>query len=162
MHDIEWCWILLFGGIKLKMEQTTTIEKELRYIIERIKWIRETRAIVAKEETELSAPQLADLDKVNDVYRYFVELYKGKKVMMQKKQLIFIMLYFFSPSALGGAKMRRGLRERIANVLGCTCSNVSHDFKNISFYYKTYRNFRLNVNEAIYEIRKELEKRGEA
>ena len=63
-----------------------------------------------------------------------------------------VILYLYSPSALGGSKMRRGLREKIAKVLGCTCSNVSHDYKNISFYYVTYRSFRNDVNEILDKL----------
>ena len=46
--------------------------------------------------------------------------------------------------------------EKIAKVLGCTCSNVSHDYKNISFYYVTYRSFRNDVNEILDKLLMDL------
>lgn len=125
------------------------IEEGLRYIIERTTWIRETKAIVTKEENIISTPLVDDLSKIDDVHSIFVTYSKGRKMIMRRKQFIFIILYFFSPSTLGGFKMRRGLRKKIADLLHCTCSNVSHDYKDISFYYLNYRNFRTSVNEII-------------
>lgn len=127
----------------------TEIEGNLKKIMERIKWIRETKAILSKEELSLSVPQMEDLSMVGNVYDNFMSFHENRKSKMVHKQFIFVILYLYSPSALGGAKMRRGLREKIADVLGCTRSNVSHDYKNVSFYYVTYRTFRNDVNEFL-------------
>lgn len=139
------------------MEQINkNIEDGLRYIIERTTWIRETKAIVTKEENIISIPLIDDLSQVDAVHSIFVAYSKGRKMMMRKKQFIFIILYFFSPSTLGGFKMRRGLRKKIAELLHCTDSNVSHDYKDISFYYLNYHNFRTSVNEIIERTFAEL------
>lgn len=134
----------------------TEIETNLKTIMERIKWIRETKAILSKEEIALSVPILQDLSQVGNIYDRFMSYYVGRKSIMVQRQFIFVILYLYSPSALGGSKMRRGLREKIARVLGCTCSNVSHDYKNISFYYVTYKNFRNDVNEVLGKLLKDL------
>lgn len=136
--------------------ELNTIENTLRSIMKRIQWIRETKAAITKEELSLSIPLMDDLSKVGNIYDIYMNFHKDRKALLVRKQFIFIILYFYSPSALGGSKMRRGLREKIAEVLGCTCSNVSHDYKNIGFYYKTYKNFRLDVNEMIEKIFQEL------
>ena len=128
------------------------IEMNLKKIMERIKWIRETKAILSKEEISLSIPLMQDLSQVGNIYDKFMSYHVGRNSTMVRKQFIFVILYLYSPSALGGSKMRRGLREKIAKVLGCTCSNVSHDYKNISFYYVTYRSFRNDVNEILNKL----------
>lgn len=138
------------------MYEVGNIEKELRFIMERIKWIKEMKTLVLKEENAISVPLLSDLSLVGKIHSLFKEHCAGKKVMLHRKQFIFVMLYFFSPSALGGSKMRRGLREEIAKRLGCTCSNVSHDYKNVGFYYVTYRKFRTSVNDFIVKAKEEL------
>lgn len=130
----------------------TELETNLKTIMERIKWIRETKAILSKEEIALSVPIMQDLSLVGNIYDRFMSYYVGRKSIMVQKQFIFVILYLYSPSALGGSKMRRGLREKIARVLGCTCSNVSHDYKNISFYYVTYKSFRNDVNEVLGKL----------
>lgn len=134
----------------------TEIETNLKTIMERIKWIRETKAILSKEEIALSVPIMQDLSLVGNIYDRFMSYYVGRKSIMVQKQFIFVILYLYSPSALGGSKMRRGLREKIARVLGCTCSNVSHDYKNISFYYVTYKSFRNDVNEVLGKLMVDL------
>lgn len=130
----------------------TEIEGNLMTIIERIKWIRETKAILSKEELDISVPLMRNLDYVGNVYDFFMSLQDPKRKSMIKKQFIFIILYLYSPSSLGGTKMRRGLREKLSDVLGCTCSNVSHDYKNVSFYYVTYKTFRNEINEKLIKI----------
>lgn len=132
------------------------IEKNLKNIIERIKWIRETKAILSKEELSLSVPLMQNLSQVGNIYDKFMGYHETRKSTMVRKQFIFVILYLYSPSALGGSKMRRGLREKIAKVFGCTCSNVSHDYKNISFYYVTYRSFRADVNDFLGKLIQDL------
>ena len=135
--------------IKMKQDE---IEENLRMTMERIKSIRETKARLSKEEDLLSEPLMDDLWMVGNIYDLFLSYHRSRKSKMVQKQFIFIILYLYSPSALGGSKMRRGLRERIAAVLGCTCSNVSHDYRNISFYYVTYRSFRNEVNAILHSM----------
>lgn len=139
------------------MEQRTTAEATLRNLIERIQRIRNVKAILSKEEQELSTPLISDLSKVDEFYEFFVNYHKGRKAFMARKQFIFITIYFFSPNALGGSKMRRGLREKLAKILNCTCSNISHEYKFISFYYNTYNRFRHEVNEAIDRLLVDLD-----
>jgi hypothetical protein len=132
------------------MEQAEyKVEKKLKDIMERAKWVKDTKVILYKEEMKLSVPLLYDLSLVGNIYDLFVSYHRGRNFRSIRKQFIFIVLYFFSPSALGGMKMRRGLRDKIADVLQCTASNVSHDYGNVGFFYVKYRNFRNDVNKTI-------------
>lgn len=47
------------------------IEMNLKKIMERIKWIRETKAILSKEEISLSIPLMQDLSQVGNIYDKF-------------------------------------------------------------------------------------------
>ena len=132
------------------MKQTEfNIEENLKDIMKRVKWVKDTKNVLFKEELRLSVPLLHDLSLVGNIYDLFISYHKGKTFRNVRKQFIFVVLYFFSPSALGGMKMRRGLRDKIADVLQCTASNVSHDYGNVGFFYTRYKNFRNEVNATI-------------
>ena len=132
------------------MEQNGfSVEENLWDIMKRAKWVKDTKNILCKEESRLSVPLLCDISLVGNIYDLFISYHQGKKFRNIRKQFIFIVLYFFSPSALGGMKMRRGLRDKIAEVLQCTASNVSHDYGNVGFFYTRYKSFRYDVNIAI-------------
>ena len=51
------------------------IEMNLKKIMERIKWIRETKAILSKEEISLSIPLMQDLSQVGNIYDKFMSLH---------------------------------------------------------------------------------------
>ena len=137
------------------------IEKKLRNLIDRMKWIRETKSLLSKEELGMSVPLVDDLTQVGNIYDLFMTYQNGKKFRQVRKQFIFVILFLCSPCSLGGAKMRRGLREKIARVLGCTSSNVSHDYKNVSFYYYTYTGFRNEVNMVLERLISDLKLKKE-
>lgn len=134
-------------------------EQTLR-IMSRLTAIREMKAELSREEAELSVPLMEDVCQVGNVYDLFTAIIgkrlRKRSAAMERKKFIFIILYLYCPSSLAGFKIRRGLREKIAEVLDCTCSNVSHDYKDIGFYYRTYRKFRTDVDTAITEIRSHL------
>ena len=77
------------------------IEMNLKKIMERIKWIRETKAILSKEEISLSIPLMQDLSQVGNIYDKFMSYHVGRNSTMVRKQFIFVILYLYSPSALG-------------------------------------------------------------
>lgn len=122
---------------------------EIIHLINRISAIRETKIMLYKEEQELSTPILTDLNLIRHIYAQFKEFHTQKITKMKRKQFIFVILFLYSPCALGGAKMRRGLRRELSEILRCSCSNVSHDYKNVGFFYITYRGFRENINEFL-------------
>lgn len=53
------------------------IEMNLKKIMERIKWIRETKAILSKEEISLSIPLMQDLSQVGNIYDKFMSYHAG-------------------------------------------------------------------------------------
>lgn len=140
------------------MEKVHDIEKDLLETMARLSLIKDEKANLSREEQLLSKPIVDDLSCVGNVYDMFMDYFSEKKPTLIRKMFIFVVLYFFSPSALAGSKMRRGLREKIAAVLGCTSSNISHDYKNVSFFYITYKHFRNNVNGVIAHLSENIRK----
>lgn len=129
------------------------IEKEIYEIIDRLQDIKHKQSMLSTEENDLSTPRMEDMSKIDKIYRIFCEFESEEGVLpLRQKKFLFVVLYFYSPAALAGNKMRRGLREKVASVVGCTSSNVSHDYKNIPFYYLNYKNFRYDCNELIKYI----------
>lgn len=136
-------------------------EDGLKHIINRLRAIRETKIMLSKEELDLSQPTFTDVGMIRNIRVLFNEFHAHKKTPMKRKQFILIILFLYSPYALGGGKMRRGLRKELGEVLNCSCSNVSHDYKNVSFYYMTYKNFRTDVNEFLKYLLERYEKEKE-
>jgi len=63
-----------------------------------------------------------------------------------RERFLFVSLYVFVPSSLV-RKMKRGLREDLADVLGVSKNNISHLIKHILFRYRHYRVFRNDCDE---------------
>ena len=55
------------------------IEKKLRNLIDRMKWIRETKSLLSKEELGMSVPLVDDLTQVGNIYDLFMT-YQWKEV----------------------------------------------------------------------------------
>lgn len=136
------------------------IEQSISAMVKRLTFIREIKAELSREETELSLPLLTDVCLVGNIYDLFVSIVgkriKKRSMAMDRKMFIFVILYFYCPSSIAGFKIKRGLREKIAEVLDCTCSNISHDYKDVGFYYQTYRKFRTDVNTIISRIKEQM------
>ncbi len=63
-----------------------------------------------------------------------------------KRQFLFIVLLIFSPRSLNGGKMRGGIRNLLATVLGCKPTSISGMCRNLLFEYRHYKDFREGVN----------------
>ena len=91
--------------------------------IAEIKSIREHKSKLSEREKELTEPILTDLDMIGMLYRWFQEIISQKEIfrsgnVTQRKKFIFIILFLYSPSTLAGGKMKNGLRDKLAEVLG--------------------------------------------
>lgn len=127
-------------------------------IISELKTIREQKAVLAERERELSSPILYDFELIEDIYKWFKEILSEYSFPpcidspTQRKKFIFIILFLYSPSALSGDKMKMGLRDKIAEVTGCTSTLISHNYKNVEFEYHQYRYNRQDIDHLYTEI----------
>jgi len=63
----------------------------------------------------------------------------------ERKKFIFVALSLMSPLTLAGARLRRGLRGKMARLMGCEPTSVSHDIRDLLFLYRNYPSFRRDV-----------------
>ena len=116
--------------------------------------IHRKRVAIETEERELTMPIITNIDKIGDIYNiYSDEIAKiGIKLhsIDGRRIFIFLVIRLFCPAVYTGSKLKRGIRDRIAEVIGCEASIISHDFRNLTFHYKKYRSFR-NIVNAIYD-----------
>ena len=115
--------------------------------IAEIKSIREQKSKLSEREKELTEPILTDLDMIGMLYRWFQEIISQKEIfrsgnVTQRKKFI-----LYSPSTLAGGKMKNGLRDKLAEVLGVNAqTTISNNRNNLVFSYQLYKYFRQDVD----------------
>ena len=120
--------------------------------IAEIKSIREQKSKLSEREKELTEPILTDLDMIGMLYRWFQEIISQKEIfrsgnVTQRKKFIFIILFLYSPSTLAGGKMKNGLRDKLAEVLGVNAqTTISYYRIYLVFSFQLYKYFRQDVD----------------
>lgn len=134
--------------------------------ISELKSIREQKSRLSEREQELSEPVLHDYSIIGVVYEWFREILSGLSLPpcvdspTQRRKFIFIVLFLYSPSTLAGGKMKVGLRDKIAEVTGCTGSLISHNCEDVTFFYQQYRSYRQDIDFLYTEIVNRLKIKG--
>ena len=124
--------------------------------VDEIRALREERERLARQEAELAAPLLDDLELIGRLYGWFAEIQLARDMapriesVAQRKKFLFVILRLYSPATLAGGKMARGLRDRLAEVFGLhSRTTVSDNCADLLFFYHHYRDFREEV-EHLY------------
>lgn len=130
-------------------------EEEIKELVQKLVCIKESQKELSREELNLSKGSYNDYSLIVEIYDSFPEGRTGS-AFLKRKEFLFVILLLYSPAALAGGRMRRGLREVIAATVGCSCSNVSHDYQNVWFYYISYKKFREDVRDALEMIEKTI------
>lgn len=60
-----------------------------------------------------------------------------------------VMMYFFAPDALGGYKMRKQMRNKMADAMRCNPGYISRKRNIALFLYNNDKKFHEEVDEAI-------------
>lgn len=134
--------------------------------VSELKSIREQKSRLSEREQELSQPMLHDYSLIEEIYGWFKEILAGLALPpyvdspTQRKKFIFIILFLYSPSALAGGKMKIGLRDKIAEVTGCTGSLISHNCEDVTFFYQQYKSHRQDIDYLYTEILNRLKIKG--
>lgn len=123
--------------------------------IQNVEQIHRRCLALEKEERELTTPIINDYSMMGEIYGIFSdEIVKKTNIKIDsiesRRIFIFIIMRLCCPSVFANQKLKRGIRDRIAETLNVEASIVSHDFRNLTFHYKRYRNFRSTV-DSIYE-----------
>lgn len=126
--------------------------------IAEIKSIREQKKRLSEREAELTEPILTDLGMIGQLWEWFKEIVNNRDCpgrvdsVTQRKKFILIVLFLYSPSTLAGGKMKIGLRDEIAEVIGCSGSLISHNYEDVMLHYQLYKPFRADVDQVFSEM----------
>ena len=135
-------------------------------VISELMSIREQKSKLLEREQELSEPILHDYSHIEEIYRWFKDILSNLAFPpdadnpTQRKKFIFIILFLYSPRALAGGKMKIGLRDKIAEVTGCTGSLISHNCEDVTFIYQRYKDHRQETDYLYTEIINRLKLKG--
>lgn len=135
--------------------------------ISELKTIREQKSRLSERESELSAPILADLNLIKELYSWFCEINgerdcPGRNASVhQRKKFIFIVLFLYAPSVLAGGRMPIGLRDCIAEATGISdVTFISHNVETVVFMYQHDKHFRQGIDYLYSEIINRLKFKG--
>lgn len=127
-----------------------------------IRSIRDQKARLSERERELTKPILTDLDMIPTLYGWFKDIVSPQEIFCanvpQRKKFIFIILILYSPSALADGKMKRGLRNKLAEVFGLNGkSAISDNLNGLYLSYQLYKYFRQDIHRIYIEIMNRLD-----
>lgn len=131
----------------------------------RLQNIRTEISKLSEEEKRLITPLFTDKNLIPVIHDIFAEItnemnQENVDSVIQRKKFIFIIMYMFSPNALAGGKMRKGIRDEISKVTRCSTTLISHNCEDIVFIYNFYDDFRKDVEIIYKEIINRLLNRG--
>lgn len=135
-------------------------------IISELETIREQISVLREREQELSTPVLYDFELIGEIYKWFKELLAEFPLPpnidspTQRKKFIFIILFLYSPATLSGDKTKVGIRNKIAEVTGCSGSLISHNLDDVTFMYNRYKEHRRDIEYLYTEIVNRLKFKG--
>lgn len=136
-------------------------------ILEDLKALREKNIKLKKEELELATPILMNREHIPRIYGWYCELIdmhiksKERKELIFEKAFLYVILRFYSPIAIVGGSMKRGLRDILAPLLGMKApTGVSNHCSELFFWYEKYGEFQKEVDYFLKEIRKRLKAEG--
>lgn len=118
--------------------------------------LRREKAQIHERERLYASPLCSDLNRMDALFVRF----NGVKTLKTDRRDVFLLIAarIFSPKALAGHNLRGGVRNKLAKVLKCKPTAISHAFENLVFQYKKYRDFREDVDTAFAILCKEFEK----
>jgi len=137
------------------MEKRLSIDE----IIGRVREIRTLKSQLSTEEGELTRPMLDDLSLIDDIYECYQAYLADNNIPItsaERRKFILVVLFLYSAGALAGGKMKLGIRDRVAEVTGCTRSLISHNCENLMFHYEHYKDFKDGVDDILRRVKSKL------
>lgn len=123
--------------------------------ISRIQEVREEKSRLSMEENDLSEPFLTDLNQIDVIHEEYVRYLSDNGLendSSHRLAFVFVVMYLYSVGSLAGGKMRYGIRDRIAQVTGCSLTLISHNSSQVMFQYSHYKDFRDEVDEILRRV----------
>lgn len=127
-----------------------------------IRSIRDQKARLSERERELTKPMLTNLDMIPTLYDWFKEIISQKETfranVSQRKKFMFIILILYSPGALADGKMKRGLRDKLAEIFGINGkSTISDNLNGLYLSYQLYKYFRQDIHRIYNEMKNRMD-----
>lgn len=131
--------------------------------IQEIESLRHQLTRLIRQETEASAPILADLSLLPRLYYWFGEALQERgcspciESVSQRKKFLYIILYLYSPASLAGGKMTLGLRDKLAELFQLRSrTTISDNCGDVVFLYCRYKDFHEEVDDIFLYIMEQL------
>lgn len=128
------------------------MELQINKIVQ-LKSLRVEKSELSEKERELTKPILTDTNLIKPLYEAFSAVLSERTCapcidsVIQRKKFLFIIMYLYSPSTLAGGKMAKGLRAKLAKVIGINAQSViSRDCSDIVFLYEHYKTFAFDID----------------
>ncbi len=135
--------------------------------ISELKSIREQKSRLSEREQELTKPILLDLSIISIIFKWYCEIVgncglpERRAGSSFRQKFIFIILFLYSPSALAGGKIAKGVRDILANILGLKApTGISNLYVNVTFNYNNYKDYRADIDYLYTEIVNRLRFKG--
>ena len=141
MQDIT----TLIQDVRNKQNQIRTLKRELNISLE---------------------PKLKDTDIIDVIFEWYKDIYpidnnQGRNFNTHYILcFMFIIILFYSPRVLIGARMRLGIRSKMAQLLNYTPCTISGYLQKVGFFYDKYKDYRDTINFCYSEIYKRLLEEG--
>lgn len=120
--------------------------------IDRIRELRDQIFMSNREIGRIAAPIANGTDSLETLYGIYKSVIDEKKEAnaYERKKFLMAVMYLFSPVTLAGGKMRSGLRQKLAAIMGVkNHTTLSANLQDVMMLYRTYRDFRRDVNLII-------------
>ena len=128
----------------------------------------ELEEMIARMRQYMAHPLLSDTRLIGRLYEMFLakmmEAHPNVKELnntIQRSKFLFVMMALYSPRTLFfGNKMRCDVRDRLADTTHCAKTLISHNCRNVVFYYHAYREFREDVDMLFSSIVGDMQSEG--
>ena len=128
----------------------------------------ELEETIARMRQHMAHPLLSDTKLIGRLYEMFIAKMREAHPhvselnnTIQRSKFIFITMALYSPRTLFfGNKMRCDVRDRLADTTRCAKTLISHNCRNVTFYYTAYRDFRDDVDMLYVSIVNDLRNEG--
>lgn len=117
-----------------------------------LKALEEQRMEIIRIERQLCEPLLVDVSYIKTIYGSVEE--RSELTKSEQRQLfILLVLLFYSPKKLVvGRKIKKRVMAELCKVTGCTQSLLSHNSRNLTFFYQHYQYFREATDAALISV----------
>ena len=116
--------------------------------LDRLKRLYGEERIIGVQKRLLTEPRLRDVGSVRGIYSYITE--EGRRPLTgtrERESFVYVMAYLFSPEALLGRKMRKGVRKALSRCLGVRSESlISKCLAQAVSDYGNYSDFRTQTD----------------